>query len=352
MENQHVKRHVHQRPDGRFQARYMSGVDANEKAQYRDVYGETREEVEAELESINRLYHFSDRETVKQIFQDCKSATTLDEALHILEMEFSLRGFTEGTIQRFLCAVRKFVTLIHKENDIQALTLWDVKNFILNQYNECGMSPSTCNGYSDSIRHLFELVLDRPIDPRFFPRFRKKKRLPEVLSKSEIIKLFDAIENPKYRMIASLMYSAGLRVSEAVRLRISDIRRNKMLIFVNQGKGGKDRFSILSERCLKELEDYWHKYHPQDYFFPSPFDAKKHVTTRTVEDAIKRAAKISGLTQRVTPHTLRRCFATHLIEANTGLFQTMEAMGHSSLKSMQYYLNLAGLPGVTSPYDI
>jgi len=175
--------------------------------------------------------------------------------------------------------------------------------------------------------------------------------LPKVLSKSEVEVLFDAIENPKYRMIAILMYSAGLRVSEAVRLRVSDIRRDKMLIFVDQGKGSKDRYAVLSERCLRELEDYWRKYRPRDYFFPSPQSGKKHITTRTIEDAVKAATQKAGLAQHVTPHTLRHCFATHLIEANTGIFQTMEALGHSSLKSTQIYVHLAGLPGVVSPYD-
>ena len=351
MENPLIKRHIQHRSDGRFSARYIIGVDENGKARYRDVYGRTSGEVEAKLEEVGRLYRFPGRETVTQVFRDIEPVSTLDDALRILEMEFDLRGFTKGTKVNYFSGVRKFVTALHKENNIQSLTLKDAKNFILNQRKECGMSASTCNGYSEGIRHLFEFALGRPVDSRFFPRFRKEKRLPGILSKSEVANLIDAIENPKYRMVAVLMYSAGLRVSEAVRLRVSDIRRDKMLIFVDQGKGAKDRFAVLSERCLKELEDYWRKYRPRDYLFPSIQSDKKHITTRTIEDTVKSAAKKTGLAQNVTPHTLRRSFATHLYEANPNIFQTMEALGHSSLKSTQVYVHLAGLPGVSSPYD-
>lgn len=351
MENQLIKRHVYKRRDGRFQARYMSGTDERGKARYRDVYGKTAEEVESKLESVGRLYRFTAKETIASVFRDREPASTLDDAMRILEMEFDLRAFTKGTKLKYSGAVHKFVTALHKENDIQALTLRDAKNFIFNQHNECGMSASTCNGYSYGIRSLFVYVLGRPADPRLFPRFRKKKRLPTVLSKSEVSRLVDAIEHPKHRMIAILMYSAGLRVSEAVRLRVSDIRRDKMLIFVSQGKGAKDRFAVLSERCLRELEDYWRKYRPGDYFFPGSYCGKQHVSPRSIGNAISAAAQKAGLAQRVTPHTLRHCFATHLVEANTNIFQAMEALGHSSLKSTQIYVHLAGLPGVVSPYD-
>jgi site-specific recombinase XerD len=314
------------------------------------VYGNSREEVEAKLESAGRLYRFSKRETVEQVFVDAPPAVTLDEALEILEMEFDLRGFAASSKQKYFSAVRKFVAAIHKEDNVQSITLRDAKNFILNQRNKCGMAAATCNGYSEGIQYLFVFALGRPADSRL-PRFRKKRRLPEVLSKTDVKKLLAAIENLEYRMVATLIYSAGLRVSEAVRLRLSDIRRDKMLIFINQGKGGKDRFAVLSKQCLKELEDYWRIYRPKDYFFQSPISGKKHITTRTIGNAVKVAAKKIGLAQHVTPHTLRRCFATHLIEANTDIFRTMEALGHSSLKSTQIYVHLAGLPGVVSPYD-
>jgi len=351
LEKQLNKRHIYQRRDGRYNARYLSGVDANGKAQYRDVYGKTIAEVESKLEAAGRLYLYSARETVARMFRDSDLIVTLEDALRVLEMEFDLRGFRKETKQKYFSAVRKFVTAMHRENNVQALSLRDAKNFILNQHRECSMAPATCNGYSDGIRALFDYALGRPIDARALPRFRKKKHMPDILSAQEINQLFCAIENPVYRMVAVLMYSSGLRVSEAVRIRVSDIRRDKMLIFIEQGKGGKDRFAVLSQKCLKELESYWRKYRPNDYLFPSSTSANGYVTPHTIENAVHAAAKKAGLTQHVTPHTLRHCFATHLIEANTGIFQTMEALGHSSLKSTQVYVHLAGLPGVVSPYD-
>jgi len=351
MEERKEKRHIRQRKDGRYQARCLVGVDAQGHARYKDYYGKTREEVEAKLEAIGRLYCYSKRETVQQVFRDGKPAVTLEDALAVLKTEFELRGYKQGTKEKYMGAVRKFVTALHKENDVQALTLRDAKNFILNQHKVCGMSASTCNGYMEGIRCLFVFALGRPADAKLFPHFRREKRLPGVLSKEEVDRLIDSFDSPMYRMIAILMYSSGLRISEAVRLRVTDIRRDKMLIFVDQGKGAKDRYAVLSQRCLRELELYWRRFRPKDYFFPSPHFGKTHITTHTVQDAFPRAAKKAGLAQHVTPHTLRHCFATHLVEANTGLFHTMQALGHASLKSTQVYIHLAGLPGVKSPYD-
>ena len=351
MEKQPVKRHIRQRKDGRYQARYLSGMSADGKAKYRDVYGRTQEEVEERLEAVGRLYCYSKRETVARVFREGKPAATLEEALAALEMEFELRGFKKSTKGDYLNSVRKFVTAMHKENDVQALTLPDAKNFILNQHKVCGISEATCNCYMKGIRCLFVFVLGRPADAKLFPHFRREKRLPDVLPKTEIETLIGSFDNPMYRMIAIVMYSSGLRISEAVNLRVSDIRRDKMLIFVRQGKGSKDRFAVLSERCLRELESYWRSFRPKDYFFPSPQSGKPHITPHAVQNAVRRAAAKAGLAQRVTPHTLRHCFATHLYEANADIFQTMQALGHASLKSTQVYVHLAGLPGVKSPYD-
>jgi site-specific recombinase XerD len=351
MEEQQVKRHIRQRKDGRYQARYLSGIGTDGKAKYRDVYGRTQAEVEHRLDDVGRLYRYSKRETVARVFREGRTAATLEEALAVLKMEFELRGFKQSTRENYLSAVRKFVTALHKENDVQALTLPDAKNFILNQHKVCGISAATCNGYTKGIRCLFVFVLGRPADVNLLPHFRREKRLPSILSKEEVERLIDSFDNPMYRMIAIVMYSSGLRVSEAVNLRVSDIRRDKMLIFVRQGKGSKDRFAVLSERCLRELERYWRALRPKDYFFPSPQSGKAHVTPHAVQNAVRRAAAKTGLAQRVTPHTLRHCFATHLYEANADIFQTMQALGHASLKSTQIYVHLAGLPGVKSPYD-
>jgi len=351
MEKQQAKRHIRQRKDGRYQARYLSGVSADGKVRYRDVYGRTQAEVETRLEAVGRLYRYSKRETVARVFGEGRPAATLEEALAVLKMEFELRGFKQSTKENYLSAVRKFVTAMHKENDVQALKLPDAKNFILNQHKVCGISAATCNSYTKGIRCLFVFVLGRPAEAGLFPHFRREKRLPGILSKAEIEKLIGSFDNPMYRMIAVIMYSSGLRVSEAVKLRVSDIRRDKMLIFVQQGKGSKDRFAVLSERCLRELEGYWRSFRPGDYFFPSPQSGKPHITTHAVQNVFRRTAAKAGLAQRVTPHTLRHCFATHLYQANSDIFQTMQALGHASLKSTQVYVHLAGLPGVKSPYD-
>jgi integrase len=320
LEEQKHKRNVYLRRDGRFTARCIVGVTPQGRARYKDFYGKTREEVEVKLEAIGRLYSYSKRETVQQIFRDKAPATKLDEVLEVLEMEFELRGFRPHSKQKYLGGVRKFVTAMHAENNVQVLTLLDAKNFILNQYKVCGMSASACNGYMDGIRWLFVYALGRPNDAKLFPYFRRKQRLPNILTREEVEKLLDCFDRPNYRMIAILMYSAGLRVSEAVKLRVSDICRDKMLLFIEQGKGAKDRYAVLSQRCLRELEIYWRKFRPKDYFFPSPQSGKTHITVHAIQDAFARATKKACLAQHVTPHALHHCFATHLVEANTRVY--------------------------------
>ena len=150
---------------------------------------------------------------------------------------------------------------------------------------------------------------------------------------------------------AILIYSAGLRVSEAVSLRVSDIRSEQMCIFIENGKGRKARYAILSERCLQELRQYWLKFRPENYLFPSCHSGKTHFTKRSMQGVLQAAVKKANLPDDITPHTLRRTFASHMIEANVGIFQTRDALGHNSLRSTQKYVYLPKIPTIKSPYD-
>jgi len=288
------------------------------------------------------------------IFKPLEGTINLDDALKFLLQEFELRGISVGTQTAYFRAIRKFVNAMCCQDDLNALTISDVKNFIHNQHYVCGVAASACNLYITAIKYLFVLALQKDWNYSAVPYMKLPKRLPTVLSKETVENLINAINDKMYRMIAIVMYSAGLRVSEAISLRISDIRRQTIQIFVSQGKGSKDRYAILSNRCLRELEIYWREFKPSNYLFPSTRINNNFVSKETIQIALRIASQKIGLSETATPHTLRHCFATHLVQDNADVFTVKDAMGHNSLRTTAKYVHLANMSGlnVKSPYDL
>lgn len=349
-EQKKKKRGIYLRKDGRWEARYSIGRAAEGKTKYGSIYGHTREEVEKKLSQMGLRYAYAYRWDGENRFSPFPPAQTTETAMYAVDYELKSRGLADSTRAVYEGVLRQFLSDMNIDNP-QKLTMLDAKQYVYRMRNEKKAAAKTCNSFITAIKYLFLFGLQKEWDDRLFPHLRSKKKLPVILSQQELDLLFGSFESPVYRMVAIVMYSSGLRVSEAVRLRIKDIHRATMQISVSQGKGGKDRKAILSEQCLRELERYWRQYHPYDYFFPSKKPTCKYVSVRSFQMALSAAVKKAGITRHVTSHTLRHSFATHLIEANTGLFQTMEALGHSSLASTQRYVHLAGPYGVTSPYD-
>ena len=172
-------------------------------------------------------------------------------------------------------------------------------------------------------------------------RFPKQpKRLPVVLSRQEVQRLFEALSNLKHRTILMTLYATGLRVSEALALQIADIDRQRMLLRVRQGKGRKDRYVPLSQTLLDQLRGYWRCYRPACWLFPST-DPGRALTAGTVQKLCTQAARKAGLSKRVTPHTLRHSFATHHLEAGTNLKTIQVLLGHRHLNTTSLYLHVA-----------
>ncbi|WP_229517405.1 tyrosine-type recombinase/integrase [Paraburkholderia terrae] len=186
-----------------------------------------------------------------------------------------------------------------------------------------------------------------------FPLPRKPIRLPVVLSLEEITTFFDSIPSLKHRTILMVAYAAGLRVSEVVHLKVTDIDSKRMVIRVNQGKNRKDRYVMLSPRLLEVLRTYWHDAHPRDWLFPG--DIPGHPITRTAVARICALARQrSGITKPVTPHSLRHAFATHLLETGTDVRRIQLLMGHRSLATTSRYLRIATstVCATASPFDL
>ena len=179
-----------------------------------------------------------------------------------------------------------------------------------------------------------------------------EKKLPNILSHNEVMAIFNAVSNIKHKSILFLTYSAGLRVGEVVRLKVKDIDSERMLIHVRQGKGRKDRYTILSEVALDMLRKYAYEVRPKEWLFPGA-NNKDFLTERSVQKVIETACRKAKLNKHVTVHTLRHSFATHLLEGGTDLRYIQELLGHASSKTTEIYTHVtqANLTKIKSPLD-
>lgn len=172
------------------------------------------------------------------------------------------------------------------------------------------------------------------------PRPKKIKKLPKILSEKEVVKILNILDNEKHKTILCLTYSAGLRVGEVVNLKCENIDSDRMLIRVDQGKGRKDRYTLLSETALKQLQKYYQLYKPSDWIFPGAKEGK-HLSERTVQRVFKNACKKAKITKDVSVHSLRHSFAIHLLERGTDLRYIQELLGHNNSKTTEVYTHVS-----------
>lgn len=183
-------------------------------------------------------------------------------------------------------------------------------------------------------------------------RIKEGKKLPVVLSQSEIKEIFDATDNLKHKTILMTIYAAGLKVSEAANLKVKDIDSKNMQIIIRQGKGKKDRYTLLSKTNLDILREYWKRYHPSTYLFPGKA-LNSHISVRTVQKIFEHSKDSANIKKEASVHTLRHSFATHLLEAGTDICYIQRLLGHASINTTTIYLHLRrmDLINVKSPLD-
>ncbi|MDD4962155.1 MAG: site-specific integrase [Candidatus Marinimicrobia bacterium] len=235
--------------------------------------------------------------------------------------------------------------------DIDNISKDEINAYILELIESKYISASQQNQRINAIKFYYEKVLGR--ERQFYDVYRpkKEKKLPCVLSENEIVALLECVENLKHRTILSLIYSAGLRLSEAINLKIEDIDSGRNLIIIKGGKGKKDRTTILSKTLLELLREYYRKYRPIDYLFRGQNGGK--YSAKSVQNIFKNALMKAGIQKRATVHTLRHSFATHLLERGTDLRYIQELLGHSSSKTTEIYTHVTqkGINRITSPLD-
>ncbi|MEK6858641.1 MAG: site-specific tyrosine recombinase/integron integrase [Nanoarchaeota archaeon] len=259
-----------------------------------------------------------------------------------LQTELKLRGFSPLTVRNYTFFVKKFITHAHK--NASDLTEEDAKNYLASLIE--ARSKSTTMLAAASLKFFYVEVLKKQFATVKVPK--KEKRLPEVLTKEEVKSLIASCDTMKSRLMVSFLYSSGLRVSELVKLRVQDLRFDEKIGWARSGKGGKDRMFILSDQLGKELKDYVKR--RQNEFL---FSKEKPLTTRNVQKIIKRLRDKANLQKKVTPHTLRHSFATHLLEGGTDIRLIQTLLGHASLSTTQLYTHVSSeqLKRIENPLD-
>ena len=267
--------------------------------------------------------------------------------LEHLETELKLRGFSDRTVRAYMIHNAKFLEFSKKEP--QDISEDDVKRYLGHLISDRKASPRTVALVKAALRFNYDEIMKKGIVTIKTPKI--SRHLPTVLSKSEVKSLIGSAKAAKSRLIIMLLYSSGLRLSECVNLRLSDLELDEKIGWVRRGKGNKDRLIILSERLIKAVRDHVGKEMPANYLLTNHKGAP--LSARNVQKIVERAARKAGISKKVSPHTLRHSFATHLLESGTDIRKIQELLGHSNLQTTQIYTKVSTeeLKKVKSPLD-
>ena len=274
---------------------------------------------------------------------------TMEEVLEQVKFHCELRGLSRHTQVEYLTKARRFQR--HYGKPATELGIEEIQNYLHYLYTEKHLAAGTINTYNSGLRFLYNVVLDKPLNLFQIPCHRKQRSFPDILSREEVRNLLDSCDNLRDRCILTTTYSAGLRLDEVAHLLVSDIDSEKMQIFIRKGKGGKDRFALLSQANLEILREYWKAYRPKEYLFLSR--NRRPMCNKAVEDVFYKAQRAAGITKKVSIHTLRHCFATHLLEDGVSIYHIKQLLGHSDISTTCFYLHLVKISelDVKSPLD-
>jgi integrase/recombinase XerD len=265
--------------------------------------------------------------------------------------EMKLRNFSAATQKSYVYAVTRLTK--HYKRPPDQLDKEQIRAYLVHLTVEKKLSPNTMTGQISGLRFFYNETLGWDETKLFIPPRKKSSPLPEVFSPSEVVRLIDGARGLKQRVLLMTAYSAGLRVGELVNLKITDIDAARMTLRVKQGKGGKDRYAILSQNLLIELRKYWKRYRPSIWLFPNR-TKNGPLSRNEAWHIFNQAKKRAGIKKGRGIHTLRACFATHLLQAGVDLRSIQFLLGHSSILSTQRYLRLQpqNMGSTVSPLDM
>ncbi|WP_210364223.1 site-specific integrase [Bacillus sp. REN3] len=276
-----------------------------------------------------------------------------------INLYFELKGIPESSRESYGRRILAFLSYMKERNhSITEMSEREIQQYILYLKNERGLSAGTINNYISGIRVFYTFAMDKEWNPRKVPRMKRTPHFPVILPKEEVVAFIDGIENVKHKAIFALIYGGGLRVSEVARLKIRDICSKTMTIRVDKAKHHTVRYTILSEKALLILREYFkayfrnEPYSPDDWLFQGQKEGQPY-TIKSVKNAFLKLREKHNLDPRVSAHTLRHCFATHSLERGVKIIHIQEMLGHRNLKTTQRYLHLTSksLMGIKSPLD-
>jgi site-specific recombinase XerD len=248
-----------------------------------------------------------------------------------------LRGLSAGTQKAYLRVVTRLAAFYGRSPD--RISEREIQTYLLHLYREKGFSHSTCNVAVAGLRFFYHVTLRRQSTGFVIPAAREPSQLPEILTREELTRLFSRTIRPNHRTLLLTAYAAGLRVSEVVALQLSDIDAERGVLRVRQGKGARDRTTLLSPRLLEALRAYWRHERPEPWLFPSR-DRRGHLCAGAAKHLYAQAKQRAGIEKPGGLHTLRHTFATRLLEAGVNLHTLQRLLGHKSLRSTTRYLHL------------
>jgi integrase/recombinase XerD len=266
--------------------------------------------------------------------------------------DMQVRNFSPHTQDSYVQQVSLFARHFSKSPEV--LGPEEIRSYQVYLTNAKKLAPSSILIAVSALRFLYKVTLHREwCLEDIIPTPKRPQKLPIVLSPEEVLQFLSCVQSIKHRTILTVCYAAGLRISETVRLKVADIDSERMVIRVEQGKGQKDRFVMLSPKLLEVLRAWWPVDKPKQWLFPGD-RVDSHITRVAVEDACQKAHRRCGISKPVTPHSLRHCFATHLVESGTDVRTIQLLLGHRSLATTARYLRVATskVCSTTSPLDL
>jgi len=277
---------------------------------------------------------------------------TNEELVQKMKEDMEMRGFSKHTYDSYLNKTRDVIKYFTKP--LEEVTMQELRDFLLKHLKEeRGLSERSVNYYNSVIRFIYEVTLDKIINKKQLPMYRNRRKIKDVLTKEELSTFFNACENYKYKTIFMMIYGSGLRISEALNLRIKDIDSKKMRIFVREGKGKKERYTVLPQTSLEMLRKYYKIYrpkHPEEYIFLNR--EGNPLTVERTREFFRRYRRKAKLDEKFVVHSLRHSFATDLIERGATILEVKEAMGHSNIRSTMEYIHVAQIGlSVNNPLD-
>lgn len=299
--------------------------------------------VDPELKS--RLDQVERKRETDQIDQ-----TVADDLTEMKRM-MRLKNYSHKTIKSYVSCLRTFVQFFKQRNP-RELAGEEIRTFLLHLMDVEEFSAASVNQTINAIRFYYVEYLKKPFAVGDIPRPRNEKKLPVVLDKEEIKCIFEAVKNIKHKALLMITYSGGLRVGEVVRLQLEDIDSKRMAIHVHKAKGRKDRYTILGKKTLEVLREYYKRFRPTRWLFDGQ-QSGHHLTERSAQEVFKDAVERASIHKRVSIHSLRHSFATHLLEAGVDIRYIQELLGHRSLKTTEIYTHVSRqkLSEIQNPID-